>query len=977
MVDSAKKPDTYNLTLKPTAEDFEKGAVEIPKENVALCPWNSMTQRGQDMVRAVRIISGLFAGLLGTQLCTASGQTSGALAAEDEPRRSISLDGTWAFALDPKNVGEKETWSGSEKTLPERIQVPGCWQAQGFGGPQGCLRHHYEGPAWYKRSVFIPADWTGKTLWLKIGGATRYTKAYVNGKPVGSHDGFLTPFKFDISDVATPGSDNVIAVRVDNSGGGPVGCFNYFGNWGGIYRPVDIEAANARWIEDVFVIPDVDRSQARLRITLGARGNAAASRAKLKVRIFPLGTETKEESLAEKDLVVTQPPQEVETEIAVGMSNVKPWFPEAPHLYAAEVTLLADGDILDSRRVRFGMRNIDWTSGGLKVNGRPYFLRGYGDDNVEVFTGLPPASKEFFLKRLALTKSFGFNAVRFHSFSPFEECFQAADETGMFIQAELPAVYAHYFLPNRELLRKELARVLKSYRNHPSFFSLAMGNEFTGSAQNAELRNTVREFYDLAKKLDPTRPVLSNDGAADLLPTDIYAAHAASGGRPFILHEYGGYRGSLPDITARDKLTGLFAPWQGVVAQAKWVEEHALLADYPTLLKNSQLLFEIGRKILVETARKNPRIDGYSYWLITDFAAGVEGDTWHYGVLDQFWQPKQGTPEGMRKINSPTVLLLDADMLGCIGADRGKVIKILVSHYGSSPVEDGTLSWRLMLGDKTLLQGSQTGITANVGEVKQIATANLGALSLAKGEVLEFATELKESHGTHANSWPVWAFPPAVHPRPKAKIACQRHLAGAMAPYDLIKPFEPADRPDVLIASQLDGQTQRHVADGGKLLLFPRKNSMAGQSDFPLFLTQWQALGGNGPGTIIQRGGVMDQFPHRGFCEEQFFNLMQSGTAINMDVLPKGLRPEVWAVKPARQGMAPVSLSREAMLFAACSGKGKLLVCTFDVLGNLGVAHPEADCLFDLLLEYVVSGQFEPKVEVDLEKLLPAAVAKP
>jgi predicted dehydrogenase len=33
-----KKPELYNLTLKPTAEDFEKGTVEIPKENVVPVP---------------------------------------------------------------------------------------------------------------------------------------------------------------------------------------------------------------------------------------------------------------------------------------------------------------------------------------------------------------------------------------------------------------------------------------------------------------------------------------------------------------------------------------------------------------------------------------------------------------------------------------------------------------------------------------------------------------------------------------------------------------------------------------------------------------------------------------------------------------------------------------------------------------------------------------------------------------------------
>jgi hypothetical protein len=33
MGDPNAKPDLYNLTLKPVAEDFEKGTVEIPREN--------------------------------------------------------------------------------------------------------------------------------------------------------------------------------------------------------------------------------------------------------------------------------------------------------------------------------------------------------------------------------------------------------------------------------------------------------------------------------------------------------------------------------------------------------------------------------------------------------------------------------------------------------------------------------------------------------------------------------------------------------------------------------------------------------------------------------------------------------------------------------------------------------------------------------------------------------------------------------
>jgi hypothetical protein len=33
MVDPKKNPAVYDLTLKPTAEDFDKGTVEMPQEN--------------------------------------------------------------------------------------------------------------------------------------------------------------------------------------------------------------------------------------------------------------------------------------------------------------------------------------------------------------------------------------------------------------------------------------------------------------------------------------------------------------------------------------------------------------------------------------------------------------------------------------------------------------------------------------------------------------------------------------------------------------------------------------------------------------------------------------------------------------------------------------------------------------------------------------------------------------------------------
>ena len=67
-----------------------------------------------------------------------------------------------------------------------------------------------------------------------------------------------------------------------------------------------------------------------------------------------------------------------------------------------------------------------------------------------------------------------------------------------------------------------------------------------------------------------------------------------------------------------------------------------------------------------------------------------------------------------------------------------------------------------MLDGKTLICGTRSGVTANVGEVKPIATANLGVSLFDKGELLELAIELKEANGTYANSSAGLGVPPRL-----------------------------------------------------------------------------------------------------------------------------------------------------------------------------------------------------------------------
>src|SRR4051812_21930075 len=113
-------------------------------------------------------------------------------------REQLNLNGTWQFRTDPEGIGVRQEWHSRGVSFPQRLQVPGIWQAQGIGSPDGVLRHNYSGAAWYRREFRLPAEWRGKVIHLRVGGSLRQTAAYVNGRKAGEHDGFSTPFDFDI-----------------------------------------------------------------------------------------------------------------------------------------------------------------------------------------------------------------------------------------------------------------------------------------------------------------------------------------------------------------------------------------------------------------------------------------------------------------------------------------------------------------------------------------------------------------------------------------------------------------------------------------------------------------------------------------------------------------------------------------------------------------------------------------------------------
>jgi hypothetical protein len=141
------------------------------------------------------------------------------LAANGAPVTSLDLNGQWKFATDPKDIGTRKDTGWAELNFDDKtwkeITVPGPWEPQGYP--------NYNGIAWYRRSVIVPAGWRGQSVFLQLPAIDETDETFINGQRVGGmKNAFLTPRLYRIPEAVLKfGEANVIAVRVtDNYGGG-------------------------------------------------------------------------------------------------------------------------------------------------------------------------------------------------------------------------------------------------------------------------------------------------------------------------------------------------------------------------------------------------------------------------------------------------------------------------------------------------------------------------------------------------------------------------------------------------------------------------------------------------------------------------------------------------------------------------------------------------------------------------------------
>ena len=336
----------------------------------------------------------------------------------------------------------------------------------------------------YRKTVPVPQEWVGKSVFLCIGAAGHYSEVFVNGKRLSEHRCGYTAYRTELTAELEPGRDAVIAIRLDSRESldqPPFGFVIDYMTYGGLYREVWLDVREQSFIEDVFVKPE---GSGRISAEVTLAGDTTG----MTLRYSVLDGD---KLLAE---CVTQPGESPELSVD---SPVK-WSPASPKLYTFKTELISGGKTIDTFTARIGFRDVSFRADGFYLNGEK--LRGLNRHQSYPYVGYAmPASVQRFDADI-LKNELGCNCVRTSHYPQSQHFIDRCDELGLLVFTEIPG-WQHIGGDEwKEQAVRNTEDMVRQYRNHPSI--ILWGVRINESNDDDEL---YRRTNEAARRLDPTR----------------------------------------------------------------------------------------------------------------------------------------------------------------------------------------------------------------------------------------------------------------------------------------------------------------------------------------------------------------------------------------------------------------------------------------------------------------------------------------
>ncbi len=546
------------------------------------------------------------------------------------------------------------------------------------------VRHDRESA--YRTTITPPEDWTGLRVLLRFEGVYDYARVWINDRFVRDHIGGFTRWDADVTDLVTPGQPAQLTVGVTDRWES-VSVANRYAMHaiGGILRPVSLLAVPPTHVSSMHTHTTLADGSATLEVSFQLTGPARDSAHVTAQLLDPDGAP-------------------VATAVATGgahraaqinIAQPRLWTAETPHLYQLRV-IVTDADRTTTISQRLGMRTVERSGNRLLVNGKPVTLRGVNHHDSHPTLG---RTSDGTLDRSDLMsfKKANINFVRTSHYPPHPALLDAADELGIYVEAENAVCWADQFGwpatqddPDRRAeYLTQFAEMIERDRNHPSVILWSLGNESTWGAN-------FQAEYDYVKRQDPSRPVIMSfpGGPEDLVSSHYppYGPLAVSNGRP-VLHD--------------EALTCLF------YQISDFRRDPAIRLDWSDTLR-----------ALVETIEGTPGHVGIVIWAgIDEMFLLPHGATGYgpWGILD-IWRRQKPEWWAVKKAFSP--VRVQAVRIAPAASDTVRLQ--ITNRYDFLPLSALSLRWRL---------GEATG-NARLPAVQPGDTAMLDLPVRGTGDVL-------------------------------------------------------------------------------------------------------------------------------------------------------------------------------------------------------------------------------------------------
>ena len=281
----------------------------------------------------------------------------------------------------------------------------------------------YKGLSWYRKQFKLPAETSGRRVFIEFEGMRQAGDIYLNGKQVGLYENGINAYGIDITDALAPaGQENVLAVKVDNTTSYkerafcaanpknadgtdcvPVG-FEWNANdfnpdHGGINRSVWLHVTGKIYqtlplfygleSQGVYVhAANFNIAKKTADVTVDAEvHNGSGDRATVALSVAIVDHLGKIHAEFDGDPVDMVDDEKSVISAAGALKDARWWSTDDPYLYDVYTLLKVNGVVVDADRVETGFRKTEFKggagTGGVYINEKFVYLKGFSERSAD------------------------------------------------------------------------------------------------------------------------------------------------------------------------------------------------------------------------------------------------------------------------------------------------------------------------------------------------------------------------------------------------------------------------------------------------------------------------------------------------------------------------------------------------------------------------------------------------------------------